>query len=102
MSVARRLREIGVRMALGAGQRRLVGMIVLEHLRPSLAGVVLGLIGSWWAVQLLRGYLYEVDVHEPGVWLAATATLVLAATAGAWLPARRASRVGPVIVLRAE
>jgi len=102
MGVGRRVREIGVRSALGARRRQLVSLIVLEYLRPSLVGVSFGLLGSWWTMRLVRAYLYGIDVHEPAVWLAATATVVLVGGIGAWLPARRASRVDPMVVLRAE
>jgi predicted permease len=102
MGTARRVREIGIRSALGARRHQLVGMIVLEHLRPALAGMTIGLIASWWTTRVVRVYLYEIDVHEPSVWLAATMILVLVATIGGWLPARRAARVDPMVVLRAE
>jgi ABC-type antimicrobial peptide transport system permease subunit len=101
-SVARRVHEMGVRSSLGARPRQLVTAIVLEHLRPSAAGAMLGLIASWWTSQLVRRFLYEVDPHEPVVWIVATATLLLVAAGAAWIPARRASRVDPMIVLRAE
>jgi len=102
MGAARRVREMGIRSALGARSAQLVGMMVFEHLRPSLAGVAIGLLASWWTTRLVSAYLYEVDVHEPVVWVAATATLVLVAAIGGWLPAQRAARVDPMIVLRAE
>ena len=102
MGAARRLHEMGIRSALGARSHQLVAMMVIEHLRPSLAGVAIGLVASWWTTRLVSAYLYEVDVHEPVVWVAATATLVLVAAIGGWLPAQRAARVDPMIVLRAE
>jgi predicted permease len=101
-SVARRVREIGIRTALGARRRQLVSMIVLEHLRPSIAGVLAGALASWWASTLLGAFLYGIDAHEPLVWTAAIATLVGVSAIAAWLPARRASAVDPIVVLRVE
>lgn len=100
--VARRVREIGIRAALGAARGQLVRMIVLEHLRPALAGLALGLLASWWAARLVRSFLYQLDAHDPLVWAAATTVLLLAVIVAAWLPARRASAVDPMDVLRAE
>jgi ABC-type antimicrobial peptide transport system permease subunit len=101
-SVVRRMREIGIRAALGARRRQLVSMIVLDHLRPSIAGVLLGGLASWWASGLLRSFLYGIEAHEPLVWAAAIATLLMVSAIAAWLPARRASAVDPIVVLRAE
>lgn len=101
-AVARRVREIGIRAALGARRRQLISMIVFEHLRPSIAGVLLGLMISWWASRLLRAFLYGIDAHEPLVWTAAIAALLMVSAIAAWLPARRASAVDPIVVLRVE
>lgn len=100
--VARRVREIGIRSALGAQQSVLTGMIVLEHLRPVIVGAVIGLLLSWWSTRLLSTFLYEVDPHDPSVWVGAAALLMFAAACAAWIPARRASAVDPVTVLRAD
>jgi putative ABC transport system permease protein len=101
--VARRVREIGIRAALGAQSRQLIWMIVLEHLRPLLAGVGLGLLASWWSTRLLSAFLYQVDPHDPRVWFAAAVTLLLGATVAAWIPASRAAGApNPMVVLRIE
>jgi putative ABC transport system permease protein len=100
--VARRVREIGIRSALGAQQSVLTSMIVLEHLRPVMLGVAVGLLLSWWSTRLLSAFLYQIDPHEPIVWAGAAMMLMIAAGAAAWIPARRASAVDPVSVLRIE
>jgi putative ABC transport system permease protein len=100
--VARRVREIGIRSALGAQQPQLVRMIVVGYLRPIVAGVGCGLVASWWAAQLVKAFVYQIDAHDPVVFGVAAVTLVVAATVAAWIPARRASAVDPVTVLRAD
>jgi putative ABC transport system permease protein len=100
--VARRVREIGIRSALGAEQSVLTSMIVLEHLRPVMLGVAAGLLLAWWSTRLLSAFLYQIDPHEPIVWATAAMMLMVAAAAAAWIPARRASAVDPVTVLRAD
>jgi putative ABC transport system permease protein len=100
--VARRVREIGVRAALGAQQQRLVRMIVFEYLRPAIAGTAIGLLCSWWVSRLISGFLYEIEAHEPAVWAAAIATLLMVTIVAAWIPGRRAARVDPLVALRYE
>jgi putative ABC transport system permease protein len=77
-------------------------MLVREHLRPVILGVAAGLLLSWWSTRLLSRFLYRVDPHEPLVWAGAAMILMLAAATAAWIPARRASAVDPVSVLRAD
>jgi hypothetical protein len=100
--VARRVREIGIRHALGASRPQLVRMLVVDYLRPSLAGVALGLLASWWTTRLLDAFLYRIDAHNPAVWAAAALGLLLVAASAAWIPARRASAVDPMVVLKAD
>jgi predicted permease len=100
--VARRVREIGIRGALGAQRRQLVIMIALDYLRPVIAGVATGLLASWWTTRVVAHFLYEIDPHEPIVWSGSVAALMVVATLAAWLPARRASAVSPSTVLRID
>jgi predicted lysophospholipase L1 biosynthesis ABC-type transport system permease subunit len=100
--VARRVREIGIRGALGAQQRQLVIMIVLDYLRPVIAGVATGLLASWWTTRLVTHFLYEIDPHEPFVWIGSVAALMVIASVAAWLPATRAIAVSPTTVLRID
>jgi ABC-type antimicrobial peptide transport system permease subunit len=100
--VARRTREIGVRMALGAGRGRVARGVLVFALRLALAGVALGLVGALWLGRFTAGLLYGVAPGDP-LPLALAALTLLAVTAGAaWLPARRATRVDPLVAMRAD
>jgi len=100
--VSERTREIGVRMALGASPRAILRMIMGNVARWTMAGALLGLVGSWYAVKLLESLLFEVSVRDPWPVLAALALLLVAAFLAAWVPARRAMRVDPIEALRYE
>jgi putative ABC transport system permease protein len=100
--VARRTREIGVRMALGAERRRIETAVVAQALRLAVAGVVLGLAGAVAVSRLLQGLLHGVAPTDPWTY-AAVAVLALAVTVVAsWLPARRAGSLDPLEALRTE
>jgi ABC-type antimicrobial peptide transport system permease subunit len=100
--VARRTREIGIRMAIGAQQSDVVGMVMRQGLLVALAGVVIGAGASFAVNGLLTKILYHVRVGDP-VTLAAVAAILLAvALAACFLPARRATRVDPLVALRYE
>jgi hypothetical protein len=101
-AVARRTREIGVRMALGATPGRVVGMIVGEGLRLALWGVGLGLLIGLGLGRVLDSVFVEVVAFDPLTFTAAPAFLLLACVAAAWLPARRATTVNPMTALRAD
>ena len=75
---------------------------MIEYLKPIAWGVAFGMCASWWAAQLVESFVYQIDAREPMVFVAAAVTLLLAATVAAWIPARRASAVDPVTVLRAD
>jgi putative ABC transport system permease protein len=76
--------------------------IALASFSCAALGAMLGLLMSWWTTRLVSGFLYEVDAHAAGIWAIAACALVLIAAAAAWIPARRASAVDPVKVLRAD
>ena len=100
--VARRTREIGIRMALGAGAQGIAGMVARQSLRVAGAGIVCGLAAAAGLVRLMRTLLYQVDALDPATF-ASVATLMLAvAMLAALIPARRATRVDPMIALRNE
>ena len=101
-SVAQRQREIGVRMALGANRGTVQAMVLRDAMRAVLPGVVVGLVGSLALTRLLRGMLYEVSATDPATLAAVSALLILVALFASWLPARRATRVDPLIAIRAE
>ena len=100
--VGQRTREIGVRVALGAGRREVVGLVVGRALRLVALGVAGGLVLALGAGQLLRSQLVGVGPHDPLTYLGIALLLALVALGAAWLPARRAARVDPMVALRYE
>lgn len=101
-AVARRTREIGVRMAVGARAREVVRMVTGDALRLTLRGAVLGLWGGVSLARLLQFVFLGVDPFDPVVYAALTAVLAGTALAASWVPARRAAGVDPMVALRAE
>jgi predicted permease len=101
-SVAQRSREIGLRVALGAPTSRIRGMVLKQVARMAVIGVVLGVVTAWLLGRATRGLLFGVEAGDP-LALATAAVLLTAVTLGAaYIPARRASRVDPMSVLRYE
>ena len=101
-AVARRTREIGIRMALGARRSDVVGVILRESILPVVAGVVIGLVAAFSWSLFLGSLLYGVDSFDlESTLLAVTAMLVVALLAAA-IPARRATKVDPMVALRYE
>ncbi|MGI8957273.1 MAG: FtsX-like permease family protein [Chthoniobacterales bacterium] len=101
-SVARRTREIGIRMALGAQRSAVLGMFMREGAVMLAGGVVLGLLLAAGTGKLLSGILYEVGALDPVAFTMAPAVLAAAALLATWLPARRATRISPMAALRTE
>ena len=101
-SVTRRTKEIGVRVALGARASTVLGMVVGDSMRPVVWGTLLGIGGALAVSRVLRGLVYGVGVTDPVAFAAATAALMVVAIVASWIPARRASRVDPIIALRGE
>ena len=101
-SVTARVREIGVRMALGAARRTVVWMIVRDGLAIAVPGVLIGASCAWAAARLVRARLYGIDPGDPRTLLIAAAILLATVLAASLLPALRASRVEPIEALREE
>jgi putative ABC transport system permease protein len=101
-SVARRTREIGIRMALGADRQQVVGMIISEGGRVVIAGIAGGLAGALGLGHLMRAKLYGTAPWDPLVLVLVPAVLAAIALLACWLPARRAAKVDPVVALRSE
>ena len=101
-SVARRTREIGIRMALGAQAGAVLRMIMREGSIMLVSGIVIGLLLSMATAKALSGILYEVGALDPVAFTAAPLVLAAAALIATWLPARRATRVNPIQALRTE
>jgi predicted permease len=98
---AMRAREMGVRLALGASPRSLVGLMVRQALGPIVAGAALGVLAARWLSDVMEAHLFGVEARDPVVLVGAVAGVVMAACLAAYVPARGASRVDPVEVLRA-
>ena len=101
-SVGLRSREIGVRVALGAGVRSVVWMVVRDGLVITAIGLAIGLAGAVAASRVLRSMLYNVTPTDPMAFGVTAGILLLAALIASWLPAWRASRIDPVVTLRGE
>jgi putative ABC transport system permease protein len=99
-TVAQRTREIGVRLALGAGMGRIVAMVLGEGIRRTAIGLVLGLVGAYAAGRAVRGLLFGVPATDAGTYAAVVALLVVVTLVAAVLPAWRAARVDPLAALR--
>ncbi len=100
--VSQRTQEIGVRMVLGARRGAVIRLILGTALRAVGAGVALGLAGAWAASRLLQSLVFEVSTSDPAVYVGMALALVAVAACAAWLPARRAARVDPMVALRSE
>jgi len=100
--VAERTREIGIHLAIGADAGRVRRMILGQGLRLTMAGIVIGGMVSMAAVRVLRTWMYEMSVYDAPTFIAVAALLCSVALFASWLPARRASRVDPVLALRTE
>ena len=100
--VAERRREIGIRMALGAAQGSVLGAVMKQGLVLTTAGIVVGLAGAFALNRLIASLLFGVQPTDPTTMVGVVATITLVAATACWLPAWRASRVDPNVVLRNE
>jgi predicted permease len=100
--VTQQTREIGIRIALGATPQSVLKMVLSNIVRWTIAGAALGLLGAWLSSRLLESLLFEVRAHDPLLLGLALLFLVVVVILAAWLPARRAMRVDPVVALRYE
>lgn len=101
-SVAQRTREMGIRMALGAAQRDVLTLVLGQGLKLAGLGVAVGLVLSLGLARLLNALLYGVTAYDPWTFIGVAALLAGVALFATWLPARRATRVDPIIALRSE
>jgi putative ABC transport system permease protein len=101
-SVQQRTQEIGIRLALGAATGSVRNMVVRQGMALALAGVVIGLAAAFGLTKLLTALLFGVKAKDPLVFGTTAVVLVLVSLLAVWLPARRATRIDPVIALRSE
>lgn len=101
-AVAQRTREFGIRRALGAETHRLLRLVLRDAGVVVLIGLLLGLAGSLALSRVLAGFLYEISPTDPLTFAAVAGFLAATALLAAWMPARRASRVDPIVALREE
>jgi putative ABC transport system permease protein len=101
-SVAQRTNEFGIRMAMGAGPRDVLRMVLGQGLLLGLIGVALGAAGALALTRLIRGLLFGISSFDPITFVVMAALLTAVTLAACWIPARRATRVDPMVALRYE
>ena len=101
-AVGQRSRELGIRMATGAEASRVQALVLGEGLRVAAVGLVIGIAGAWVLTGIMESLLFDVGARDPVSFLLGPVLLTLVAVAACWIPARRATRVDPVTVLREE
>jgi putative ABC transport system permease protein len=101
-SVAQRTREIGIRIVLGAGRQNVLRLVVGQGMKLVAVGVALGLVAAVALMRLMKSLLFEVSATDPWTFVIVVLLLMSAAALACYLPARRASRVDPIVALRCE
>ena len=100
--LTQRTREIGIRLAPGAPTRAVLWLIVRQGLALALIGVALGLVGAWGLTRVLQNLLYGVSVTDPATFAGIALLLIDVAFIASFIPARRATKVDPLIAVRHE
>jgi putative ABC transport system permease protein len=100
--VNQQTREIGVRMAMGAQSGRILSLVVGQGMRLAIAGLTLGILIALAATRVLSSLLFGVSAHDPLIFVGVSVILAAAAILACYIPARRATRVDPLVALRYE
>lgn len=101
-AVTRRTRELGLRASLGADRASLMGLMLRQGLGVTFAGIVVGVVGSIWATRLLEGLVFGAGTTDPVGLLGVSGTLLAVGGVAAFLPARRGTRIDPMVALRSD
>jgi ABC-type antimicrobial peptide transport system permease subunit len=101
-TVSQRIREIGVRMALGARPRQILQQVLSDGLRLVIAGLLVGAAGGWAITRAMQRLLYEVNAADASAFSAAAVVLLITGLLACYLPARRAASTSPMVALRYE
>jgi ABC-type antimicrobial peptide transport system permease subunit len=101
-SVNQQTREIGIRMAMGAQSGRILGLVVGQGMRLAMVGLLLGTLIALAATRVLSSLLFGVSAHDPLIFGGVSLILAIAAILACYIPARRATKVDPIIALRYE
>jgi ABC-type antimicrobial peptide transport system permease subunit len=101
-AVTQRTQEFGIRLALGAGPSTILWSVLRRASLYLAAGLVIGVMAAWGLAGLVEGFLFEVQPHDLTVYTGVLTVLALTGLAAAFLPARRAARVDPLVALRME
>ena len=100
--VTERTREVGIRMALGAGRRNVLALVIAQGFRLALLGIVAGLVGAWALTRLMNSLLFGVTPTDSVTLVSVVLTLAVVALLACYVPARRATKVDPLVALREE